>query len=152
MSAFYVGSIACSSELKHYGVLGMKWGVRRYQNKDGSLTAAGRKRQKLKDSTIEKAKAHRDMAEENVQRYRAEGAKYKSVDKQRDYQRWALASENQREAAIRIIEKYEKKAIFELDKQDLKEMKRFVDSYFDDAEYADYFQNGRWHNYLLDKR
>ena len=28
----------------HYGVLGMKWGVRRYQNADGSLTAAGKKK------------------------------------------------------------------------------------------------------------
>ena len=30
--------------LAHHGILGMKWGVRRYQNKDGSLTPEGRKR------------------------------------------------------------------------------------------------------------
>lgn len=35
--------------LRHFGIKGMKWGVRRYQNKDGSLTAAGRKRQAQDD-------------------------------------------------------------------------------------------------------
>lgn len=33
-----------NSYLQHHGILGMKWGVRRYQNKDGSLTPAGKNR------------------------------------------------------------------------------------------------------------
>ena len=37
------------NDLKHSGVLGMKWGVRRYQNKDGTLTAEGKKRRKHRD-------------------------------------------------------------------------------------------------------
>lgn len=33
-----------NNELNHHGVKGQKWGLRRYQNKDGTLTPAGKKR------------------------------------------------------------------------------------------------------------
>lgn len=39
-----MNNVVNDGELCHYGVKGMKWGVRRYQNKDGTLTAAGKKR------------------------------------------------------------------------------------------------------------
>lgn len=32
------------NHLEHHGIIGMKWGVRRYQNKDGTLTNSGKKR------------------------------------------------------------------------------------------------------------
>lgn len=36
--------IVQADELCHYGILGMRWGIRRFQNSDGTLTSAGRKR------------------------------------------------------------------------------------------------------------
>lgn len=52
-------------ELQHHGILGQKWGVRRFQNKDGSLTQAGKKRITRKQKkALEKARqAKRDKAE-----------------------------------------------------------------------------------------
>lgn len=49
------------SELYHHGITGMKWGVRRYQNKDGSLTNAGKRRYGTK-ANFEKVQAAKKAA------------------------------------------------------------------------------------------
>lgn len=46
------------NELRHYGIKGMKWGVRRYQKKDGTLTSAGKKRYADDDLSEDYKKAH----------------------------------------------------------------------------------------------
>ncbi len=51
------GNFISEAELYHHGIKGMKWGVRRYQNADGSLTTAGKK--KYRSTSINAALAKR---------------------------------------------------------------------------------------------
>ena len=70
-----------NNELTHWGVRGMRWGVRRYQNPDGSLTAAGKKRasdreEKAKTKAEAKAaKIAKKAAEEKAARKAAAKAR-----------------------------------------------------------------------------
>ena len=62
-------------ELYHHGILGQKWGVRRFQNLDGSLTVAGKKRyygeQPSKNSeSIDKKALKKQKREEKLENYR----------------------------------------------------------------------------------
>lgn len=51
--------------LAHHGIPGMKWGVRRYQNKDGTLTAAGKKRYDKLNAELEKLSPKKSESDSN---------------------------------------------------------------------------------------
>ena len=53
-------------EIYHHGIKGMKWGVRRFQNKNGGLTPAGKKRYNRKDSWSEDARTASQIKKKSV--------------------------------------------------------------------------------------
>lgn len=59
-------------ELYHHGIKGMRWGIRRYQNKDGTLTAAGKRHKEVVDGTDGKnpIEKHRQKL---IQKYKDRG-------------------------------------------------------------------------------
>ena len=72
-----VRRLPASDELTHHGILGQKWGVRRFQNADGSLTNAGKKRKGLVQTIKDKKKAK--MLREAKARKKAEQEKKEAI-------------------------------------------------------------------------
>lgn len=83
--------VVYSDELQHHGILGMKWGVRRYQNADGSLTEKGQKRYNKEEKKINKAQskidkmnAKKSKLEVKKNRIKGEEPKEETVEEKRE--------------------------------------------------------------------
>lgn len=119
------------SELYHHGILGMKWGVRRYQNEDGSLTPAGRSRygvKKLEKETINRAYKEKraNGGHYLLKQYRrSTGANYDKAMK--DFGKHALNDKTYRELS---------KKAFDAEYKRLMAEKPYVD---DDDKYGEYW-------------
>lgn len=103
------------NELMHYGVLGMRWGVRRYQNSNGSYTQAGLQRYRKAESQYKEAHKKRVKAanDHNIATYRGKIDTTASRKEQRRQHR-ALRKESYNN--YRITRKDEQDAKLALDR------------------------------------
>ncbi len=83
-----------NNELYHHGVVGMKWGVRRYQNKDGSLTPAGKKRQAKLEAELDELNGKKPSQESPKSRLAAYREK-KQAEKEKAEKEARLAKARQ---------------------------------------------------------
>lgn len=108
MGEYYIVGLPCSDELYHYGILRQKWGVRRFQNSDGSLTAAGRERYgvgkmrtKLNSAKQKAVKAAKSAAAYVKERHKMKHPSLMTDEELRNYTQRLIAEKNYSDALAR---------------------------------------------------
>lgn len=138
--------MAYTNELYHHGILGQKWGVRRYQNEDGSYTEAGKRRYGYIEKAALKAKKYSEYAKDNKNKF-SNMKPHGEVTKD-DIQRWTRVSKKQEAEYSALYKKYSTIKLDRIDKKTLKEAKSFAEkAFYTDADYSDYYTDGKWRNY-----
>ena len=110
-----------TDELRHWGVKGMRWGIRRYQNRDGTLTEAGKKRYAKE---MEKLKAEEKMLK-NKERTKAKLDKLEELRKSNEERKQNLGEGKSKKTEDKKPEppKMEKKAVKDMTTEELQARK-----------------------------
>lgn len=109
-NAFYLDT----NYLEHHGILGMKWGIRRYQNKDGTLTAAGKRRAAQFQAKQQKNVKKSEYYEARRGKY---AKKYEDLTTPNSKGKDTKASESNKSVDSN---KLEKKSVFEMSEAELR--------------------------------
>ena len=97
-----------TDELYHHGIKGQRWGVRRFQNEDGSLTAAGKARYDVKEARRAYKQARKDLKKSTRFAF--------GINR---LQKYGNARQNLREKEFDVIEKKANRAALKSEKKEL---------------------------------
>ena len=107
-------------ELYHHGIKGQRWGIRRYQNKDGSLTDAGRQKM-LSSARKNESKAERITSDSSFSQKRKARLTQKAKEARREVRRSDLAKARAQKQANSEAAVKKKKKISEMTDAELRE-------------------------------